>query len=177
MMKILPLTAFFLFLALLLSACKGIGSAKLPGPDIQSITLANSWQIEMGGFSANVSPVAVSDGVLFTNQKGIQLGLIDGWIIAGAGLPFHLERFRFEESAHGLYVHSSLGRWEASCDPDQRQRNVIRRLCWVHQGDYLLPLERGKLVDEAETVLASWATPIPSGPKIVVRKLDSREVQ
>jgi hypothetical protein len=177
MMRILNLTASLLVLALFLSACVGIGRVQSSAQGVESNSLADSWQIEIGGFSANVSPIVVSDGVLFTNEKGIQLGLIDGWIVAGEGFPLQLERFRFEESALGLDVESSMGRWKASCDPYQRQRNVIRKLCWVKQGDYLLPLERGKLVDEFETVLASWAMPIPSGPKIVVRKLHLKEVQ
>jgi len=176
-MRILNLLAAFLVLGLLLSACVGMDSPKAPAPEVESRTLADSWQIEIGGFSAAVSPVVVSDGVLFTNEKGIQLGLIDGWIVAGAGLPFQLAQFRFKDSALGVEVQSSMGRWKASCDPDQRQRNVIRKLCWFQQGDHLLPLERGKLVGQAETVLASWAMPIPSGPKIVVRRLGLREVE
>lgn len=127
-------------------------------------SLLGSWRMEIGGIYRDLTPVVVADGVLFTNAESLQLGLVNGWIVAGSGLPVAMSQFRVTEEGQAIRLVTNFGRWVARCDTPTQRFLEIHQQCWVSERDKLLPVRRGKKVDRAGLVVSSWMSLSPGGP-------------
>lgn len=125
-------------LCLVLSGCSvqsGQLNAVLGMFDKASISFdENSWTVEFADYSANVYPVTVDQGTLFSNQLGDVI-LFDGWAVREvSGLDRRLKRLVVDNASARRYMYGNRLIAQHQCDAwqSEQQSGMIRfsERCW-----------------------------------------------